>query len=219
MIPLRDHTPPQSFPLVTYALITVNVLVFLYMVNLTEPAAETFVRQYALIPREVSRGTDLFTFVTSMFLHGGFGHIIGNMLFLHIFGDNLEDALGKIRFLLFYLIAGIGGSLLQVMVQPGVTIPNLGASGAISGIMAGYLILFPTHRVDMLFTFGYFLRRATVPAYTMIFYWFAIQFISGLGSLPALADATGGVAYFAHIGGFLTGLVLIFLMPRKRYIT
>lgn len=203
MIPLRDHNPSGSIPLVTYTLIAINVLVFVFMMGLDERSLESYIAHYALIPRDIIRGIGLTTLITSMFLHGGVGHIVGNMLFLHIFGDNIEDKLGPVKYLGYYLLCGLGASFLQILVDPLSDIPNLGASGAIAGVMGGYLLLFPKHRVDILFSFGLYMQRASVPAYTMLFYWFVAQLFSGVGSLAI--PAGGGIAYFAHIGGFIAG--------------
>jgi len=153
-----------------------------------------------------------------MFLHGGLGHIAGNMLFLNIFGDNLEDKLGHFRFFFFYLICGLGASFLQLSTDLTSTIPSLGASGAIAGVMGGYLVLFPKQQIDVLFSFGLSLRKMTVPAFTMLAYWFIAQLFSGVGTLGM--ESMGGVAYFAHIGGFTSGWILISLFraitKRKR---
>ncbi len=216
MIPLRDHNPSGRMPIITYLLIGLNVLVFLYTLTLPEDLLMKFIDQYAIIPALVSQGQNLFSLISSMFLHGGFGHIIGNMLFLNIFGDNLEDKLGHIKYLLYYLICGLGASALQIIISPNSTIPNLGASGAIAGIMGGYLVLFPRQRIDILFSLGWSLRRTTVPAYFMLFYWFIAQLFSGAGSLVYSDETMGGVAYFAHVGGFITGWLLIKLLPKKR---
>lgn len=207
MIPLRDHNRTATTPIVTPILIGVNILVFLYMMTLGDAGILRFAETYAVIPSDIVRGVSLATLLTSLFLHGGIWHIVGNMLFLHIFGDNLEDTLGRVRYLFYYLMSGIGASLLQIATNPNSDIPNIGASGAIAGLMGGYLLLFPKHRIDVLVPFGLFMSRATVPAYTMLFYWFFVQFLSGTGSLGIGAE--GGIAYFAHVGGFLTGIVLI----------
>lgn len=210
MIPLRDHNPSRNFPIVTYALIGSNVLVFFLMMGMEETRLEEFIRTYAIQPREIVAGLSLSTLFTSMFLHGGIGHIVGNMMFLHIFGDNLEDYLGKIKYLGYYLLSGLTGSFLQIAADPSSTVPNLGASGAIAGLMGGYLVLFPKHRVDILLPFVGFLETATVPAYSMLLYWIFAQFFSGFGSLSVAAE--GGVAYFAHIGGFLSGVGMIYVV-------
>ncbi len=211
MIPIRDHNPSGRTPFFTYALISINSLIFLFMITLSEPSLEQFVDQFALIPAMITNGQNFFTLITSMFLHGGIGHIVGNMLFLNIFGDNLENVLGHVKFLLYYLMAGLAGSLLQIVSDPTSTIPNLGASGAIAGIMGGYLLLYPRHKIDVLFSFGLFLQKVTLPAYTMLFYWFIAQLFSGVGELAF--SFTEGVAYFAHVGGFLAGYLT--LLPIK----
>ena len=183
MIPLRDHNPSGSTPFITYLLMAINILVFGYMFLLPENLLMGFIDQYAIIPGLIVKGQNLFSLISSMFLHGGIGHIIGNMLFLNIFGDNLEDRLGHIKYLLYYFVCGLGASALQILINPASAIPNLGASGAIAGIMGGYLVLFPRQRIDILFAFGWVLRRVTVPAYFMLFYWFIFQLFSGAGSL------------------------------------
>jgi membrane associated rhomboid family serine protease len=209
MIPIKDHNPSGKFPAVTYSLITINIIVFIFTFLLPETELMQFIDNYALIPSLITSGQSFYTLLTSMFMHGSIAHIFSNMLFLHIFGDNLEDRLGHIKYLVFYLLCGLGASFLQIFVNTGSTIPNLGASGAIAGIMGGYLVLFPRHRVDILFSFGFTFRRATVPAYFMLFYWFIAQLFVGLGSLAYMDQAMGGIAYFAHIGGFLTGWSLL----------
>ncbi|MBI5405249.1 MAG: rhomboid family intramembrane serine protease [Candidatus Kerfeldbacteria bacterium] len=210
MIPLRDHNPSGKPPYVTYTLIAINVAVFAYMFFLGDDV-DAFVGQYAMIPNVIVNGRGLTTLLTSIFLHGGFGHIIWNMLFLNIFGDNLEDRYGHLRYLGFYLLAGLAGSALQIAVDPASTIPNLGASGAIAGVMGGYLVLFPRERIDVLWTFG-FIGTSTVPASAMLIYWILFQFLFGFGSLGV--DG-GGVAYFAHIGGFAFGFLLTRLRKPK----
>lgn len=214
MIPIRDHQPSGITPWLTYLLIGINVFIFFYMLSLSPGELDFFIYKYAVIPRKISEGKDLYTLITAMFLHGGFGHIIGNMLFLNIFGDNLEATLGKIKFLFYYLFCGIIGSLFQISLDPYSNIPNLGASGAIAGLMGGYLVLFPHHLIDVLFSFGFFWHKATVPAFVMLFYWILFQFIAGLGSLVSLQQ--GGIAYFAHIGGFLSGIVFIKFLAKKK---
>lgn len=179
------------------------------MLGMSPGELEAFIMQFALIPREIVAGQDLYTLLTSMFLHGSIGHIIGNMLFLFIFGDNLEDTFGHVGYLIFYLLAGLAASALQIITDPGSVIPNLGASGAIAGLLGGYLILFPNHRVDILVPIGGFMRTATVPAYTMLVYWIIAQVFGGLGSLGVEG---GGIAYFAHIGGFIGGIILTILL-------
>lgn len=214
MIPIRDHNPSGKTPFVTYLLIAVNSLVFAYMFFLPENLLENFINNYALVPALVTQGQNLISLFTSIFMHGSLGHIFGNMLFLNIFGDNLEDTLGHIGYLLFYLVCGLGASGLQILVGPSSTIPNIGASGAIAGVMGGYLVLFPRHEVDVLFAFGWVLRRVRLPAYTMLFYWFLAQLLYGVGSLGF--PQMGGIAFFAHVGGFVVGFLLIWLFRRVR---
>ena len=207
MIPLRDHNKSNTFPFVTYILMAINIAVYLYMYfYLGDRSFDRFIETWAMQPSEIVVGASLVTLITSVFVHGGFLHLAGNMLFLNIFGDNLEDTLGHVKYLIYYLAAGLGASILQIVVDPASRIPNLGASGAIAGLMGGYLILFPKHRVDVLLPVFGWLQEASVPAYTMLFYWFVLQLFSGAGSLGA---AGGGIAYFAHVGGFVTGVILI----------
>lgn len=206
MIPLRDNNPSGKTPVIAYLLIAINSLVFLSMLGLGESALKLFYDQYALTPAMVIKGQTLYTLVTSMFLHGSFGHIIGNMLFLNIFGDNIEAVFGRIKFLLFYLICGFGASFLQIITDPLSTIPNLGASGAIAGVMGAYLVLFPRNEVEVLYQGFIGSRTQTVPAYAMLFYWFIAQLFGGVGSLAV--STGGGIAFFAHVGGFITGVVI-----------
>ena len=222
MFPLRDDNPTERTPFVTIALIVVNILVFLWEVSLPVPAREAMFQNLALVPRYLTQGAafdapipPVLTIVTSMFLHGGFMHVGGNMLYLWIFGNNIEDRLGSGRFLLFYLICGTAAALLQVAMAPASRIPMVGASGAIAGVLGAYILLFPHARVLILFIFGFFLRTSYVPAMIVLGLWFVMQLFSGVGSLgvPTRAD-TGGTAFFAHIGGFVAGLVLVKLFER-----
>lgn len=215
MIPIRDHNPSGRVPIINYLLIGINILVFGYMFLLPENLLMNFINQWAIIPTSIVQGKNLVTLFTSMFMHGSLGHIIGNMLFLNIFGDNLEDQLGHLKYLIYYLICGLGASALQIFISSVSSIPNLGASGAIAGIMGGYLVLFPREKIDILFSFGWSLRQATVPAYFMLFYWFLAQIFSGVGSLAFMDQAMGGIAFFAHVGGFLTGYLLVLPFKRK----
>ena len=210
MLPIKDHTPSGKIPILNFLLLGINIAVFFFMFGMSEPGLEMFVNQYALIPNLVVNGQNLYTLVTSMFFHGSLGHLFGNMLFLYIFGDNLEDRLGSIKYLFFYILVGLGATALQIFLNPASGIPNLGASGAIAGIMGGYLVLFPRHGIDVLVFFGFVVRIITVPAYTMLLYWFLFQFLAGLGTI-GIAE-TGGIAYGAHVGGFVTGVVLLLLL-------
>ena len=207
MIPLRDHNPTRRFPFINYLLIIFNVAICIYTYTLSLPALEDFFNRFALTPTIVFQGENLLSFLTSMFLHAGLGHLLGNMLFLHIFGDNLEDYFGHFRYLLFYLACGLAADFAQIFVDPTSTIPQVGASGAIAGVMGAYLLLYPQHRIDILFSFGWWYEQTTLPAWTMLFYWFLAQLLTGVGSLGMVEE--GGVAYFAHLGGFLAGMILV----------
>ena len=206
MFPIRDHNPSGRTPYVTFGLIAINAVVFLgYWLTLTtETQLNYFFFQWGLVPENVMRGQGLLTVVTSMFLHGGWMHILGNMLFLWIFGDNLEDEMGHGGFALFYLLSGLAAAAGQVAAAPYSPVPMVGASGAIAGVMGGYLLLFPKARVDVLFIFVIFFRIFAIPAWIVLGVWFGIQLFSGAAS-PV--DG-GGVAYWAHAGGFVGGLVL-----------
>ena len=213
MFPLRDHNPSGRTPYVTWLLIAINVIVFAsYAAKFTDnQAISAFFGSYALIPARISSGDGYYTVVTSMFLHGGFMHIAGNMLFLWIFGDNMEDEMGHLGFLGFYLASGIGAALAQFAVAPLSTVPMVGASGAIAGVMGGYLLLFPKARVDILFIFIVFFKVVPVPAWIMLGVWFGLQFINGIA-----ADLNaGGVAYWAHAGGFIVGFLLTLPLFRR----
>ena len=222
MLPIGDERvqggPP---PLITYGLIALNVLAFL--VELTQPsesALQSFIQAWGVVPREYSMARDLpptiplpfwSTLFTSMFLHGGWMHLGGNMLYLWIFGDNLEKVMGGVRFLIFYLACGVAASLAHIFFGSGSTIPAVGASGAISGVLGGYLLLFPKNTVRVLTRGGV----AHVPAIVVLGFWIVIQMINGIGSMAATTE-TAGVAYMAHIGGFVAGLLLVKLMASSR---
>jgi membrane associated rhomboid family serine protease len=204
MFPIRDHNPSGGTPFVTIALIAINILVFLGYFSLPEGQLQDFFMTWGLVPARFMSGQGLETLVTSMFLHGGWMHLGGNMLFLWIFGDNLEEEMGHFGFLLFYLASGVAAALAQVLPDPGSFAPMVGASGAIAGVMGGYLLLFPRAKVDVLFIFFIFFRIFAIPAWIVLGIWLAIQIFSGV-STPT--DA-GGVAYWAHVGGFAAGLIL-----------
>lgn len=206
MLPIRDHNPSRRTPFVTYTLIAVNILVFLSYSGLFQNprALSQFYAAYALIPAEFSNGIAMETIFTSMFLHGGWMHLLGNMLFLWIYGDNMEDEMGHAPFLGFYLCAGLAAGLAQVLSAPYSPIPMVGASGAIAGVMGGYLLMFPKARVDILIILIVYFRILPVPAWMVLSLWFVWQFIGGIGADPN----AGGVAYWAHAGGFAAGLML-----------
>lgn len=207
MFPIRDHNPSLRRPYVTWILIALNIAIFLGTWPFLKSDEEVFVLfdAWGMVPSHVMLGEDWEGIVTSMFLHAGWMHLIGNMLFLWIFGDNLEDALGHAKYLGFYLACGIAAALIQFMADPFSPIPMVGASGAIAGVLGGYLLMFPKARVDIFLFFLIFFRIIAVPAWIMLGLWFAIQVFSGV-SMPS---DEGGVAYWAHAGGFVAGLVLI----------
>ena len=209
MFPIRDTQPSYSTPVVTVVLIVINILVFLFEFSLDPYSQNALIFTYGLVP-------DRFHFtnvLTSMFLHGGWMHVLGNMWFLWIFGDNIEDILGHGKFLLFYLLCGIAAAMTQTYLSLDSRVPMVGASGAIAGVMGAYLVKFPRSRIYSL-VFYIFITTIEVPAWLMLIYWFFIQFISGLGSLAA-PTAQGGTAFFAHVGGFVAGIGLIYLMGAK----
>jgi membrane associated rhomboid family serine protease len=214
MFPIGDDDvkggPP---PLVTWALIGLNVLVFVLEISRPEAALQTFIEAWGVVPREYAAARDLaptiaapfwFTLFSSMFLHGGWMHLGGNMLYLWIFGDNIERLSGPVKFLIFYLVCGLAASAAHILFNLQSPIPAVGASGAISGVLGGYLLLFPKNRVRVLTRGGV----AHVPAMVVLGFWIVLQFINGVGSI-AQTDETAGVAYMAHIGGFVAGLALV----------
>ena len=219
MFPIGDENEHSGLAFVTIALIVLNVIAFLNEINRPEEAVQAFIFAWGVVPREYVAGVDLpplipypywSTMITSMFLHGGWGHLGGNMLFLWIFGDNIEHRLGHLRFVIFYVICGLAASIAHIVLNSGSAVPAVGASGAISGVLGGYLLMFPRNRVYVM-TWG---GVVGVPALFMLGLWIVMQFISGM-----TADARGGgVAYMAHIGGFVAGLVLapLFALGRSR---
>lgn len=205
MFPIRDHEPSRRFPFVTIGLIAVNVLVFLQ--ELAAPNLETFIRSWALVPSTVDLAHPLswFPFLTSQFLHAGIAHILFNLWYLWIFGDNVEGHFGHGRFLGFYLLSGVIAGVVQFFFLLGSDIPMLGASGAVAGVLGAYWVLFPHHKVDTLLPYFGFWSRTTLPAGVVLLFWFVCQLFSGVGSLALDSAATGGVAFWAHIGGFAFG--------------
>jgi membrane associated rhomboid family serine protease len=227
VIPLKDDIPSQAVPFMTLTLIGLNVLAFAYQLSLhIEPAAhraaEEFVREFGIIPCRLTghcrvpedAAAPVLTIFTSMFLHGGLLHLGGNMLYLWIFGNNVEDILGHVRFVLLYFGAGISAALAQTVVDPTSAIPMVGASGAVAGVLGAYLLLFPYATILTLVVFGFFWRFIHVPAVVVLGLWIVFQFLSGYFSLGAMGPE-GGVAFFAHIGGFFVGMALLFVLrPR-----
>ncbi|MEM6304377.1 MAG: rhomboid family intramembrane serine protease [Pseudomonadota bacterium] len=214
MFPIRDHNPSGRTPYVTYALMLANIGIFLsYFWLLYDPRTEyEFYNTWALVPIRLTNGVEPEALLTSMFLHGGWLHLAGNMLFLWIFGDNVEEEMGHLMFLVFYLACGVAAGIAQVAAAPYSNVPMVGASGAIAGVMGGYLLLFPRAKVDIFIFFIVFFRIFPIPAWIMLMIWFGIQFFGGLGTDPD----QGGVAYWAHAGGFLAGFVLIIPLWLKR---
>ena len=210
MFPIGDDdSAERTVPVVTYALIALNVVFFFVELNGGDP----FIQRWSVVPSRLmaNPGGDFITVFTSMFMHGGWLHLGGNMLYLWIFGDNVEDRFGHAKFLVFYLICGIAATFAQVAFSTGSNVPNLGASGAIAGVLGSYLILFPRGQVRVLMGRGV----VPMPALVVIGMWIVLQFINGVGSITQSAE-TGGVAYMAHIGGFVAGLVLTFLFGGRR---
>lgn len=214
MIPLRALLFRQSAPVTTILLITVNVLCFLYEMAMPLYMRDRFIAHYALIPDQLRFAT----LITSMFLHGGWLHLIGNMWFLWVFGSHIEDAMGSAKFLIFYLISGVASAAVQFLTSLGSPVPTIGASGAIAGVMGAFLILYPRVRVVTLIFILIFVTTIDIPAAFMLIYWFALQLLSGLGSLTSVSQAQG-IAWFAHVGGFVAGIFLVrmFAGNRRRY--
>ena len=214
MIPLRDDVRSETRAYVTYTMVGACVLVFIlqFMSELSNPSIEkSIVYNFGMIPAQVLHGQRLWTLITSMFLHGGFLHIIGNMLFLWIFGDNVEDAFGHWGYLGLYVLSGIFGSVLHALLAAGSQVPTIGASGAISGVLGAYLILYPRARVLTLVPIFFFIRIIHLPAFLLLGFWILLQVLYGCASAPG----TTGVAYFAHIGGFGVGVVLALLIRNR----
>ena len=211
MIPLRDTQRSYSPPVVTVLLIVANAVVFFYELSLDPFSRNHLIAVYGVVPDHLRYAS----LVTSMFLHGGWMHIIGNMWFLWIFGDNVEDILGHGPYLVFYFLCGIAAGLTQVMVNPDSNLPTIGASGAIAGVMGAYLVKFPHSRILTLIPIFFFLTTYELPAAFVLLYWFIIQFFSGVGSVAYSHASQGGTAWFAHVGGFITGIVLVSIMPKR----
>ena len=210
MIPLRDVIPSRTTPGVTISLIVLNVLVYLFALMLTADGRSAFIYAFGLVPAYFA----IANIFTAMFVHGGFVHLAGNMLFLWIFGDNVEDRVGHGRFIVFYLACGVAAALAQTMMSPNSLVPMVGASGAIAGVMGAYLVLYPHSRVLMLFPFPVFVFE--LPAVAFLGVWFLIQFLNGINQLPVFEKnaISGGVAFWAHVVGFVAGVILILFMKR-----
>jgi rhomboid family protein len=212
MIPLRSTERARSTAVVTLVLILINTAVFLYEQMLPSWALDSFISHYGLIPDRLRMSSIL----TSMFLHGGWLHLIGNMWFLWVFGRAIEDLIGSGRFLGFYILCGVAAALVQVFFNPYSRVPTVGASGAIAGVMGAYLIKFPRARITTLVFIFIFITTVDIPAVFLLLYWFAIQFFMGVGSIGYSQVSSGGVAWFAHVGGFLAGMLLVNLFGQKQ---
>lgn len=224
MFPYRDKNPSGTFPFVTVAIIVVNTIVFIYELSLGRNLEE-FIYMYGVIPARVMHffsvpGGDVksvfMPFITSMFLHAGFMHLIGNMWYLWIFGDNIEDRLGHFKFLAFYLVCGVGASIIFLFFGSKSLVPCVGASGAIAGVLGAYMITFPKARVMTFLILGFFWTRVELPAIVVLGFWFVIQFFSGTAAVASRDVAGGGVAWWAHIGGFIIGIALMYLFPKRK---
>ncbi len=224
MIPLRDDQPSFGTPAVTYFLIAFNFLIYLFEATLSEPGLHDLIRQFALIPDHVALGLAgqagglagaVFPMFTSMFLHAGWMHVIGNMWALWIFGDNIEDQLGHFLYLVFYVACGLGAAVLHVLLNWGSPIPTVGASGAIAGVMGAYLLLYPRARVSTFLPPFFFFA---LPAWVVLGYWIVVQFFSGAAKSVVYArqGTGGGIAFWAHVGGFVVGMILIKVLPERK---
>lgn len=218
MIPIKDDVPTNTFPFITISIIAVNVLVFLYQLGLGFDRAEFFIYRTAAIPYEVTRFVDVFppsivpppfTVFTAMFVHAGLLHLGGNMLFLWIFGDNIEDNFGHVRFIFFYLGAGVVASMAHILLDPNSTVPMIGASGAVAGVLGAYFLLYPRAKVLTLVFLIFFISMVRVPAVFFLGVWFIIQLLSSGGG------GGGGIAWYAHIGGFITGMAIVLIFRPK----
>jgi membrane associated rhomboid family serine protease len=224
MIPIRDTIPSRHVPVVTWGLILLNALIFLFELSLPQRELEQFFYAFGLVPANIAKidwsqglgvlGEDFWPFLTMMFVHGGWLHIIGNMWMLYLFGDNVEDCMGSGRFLLFYLLCGLTAGLVQYLSNPNSEVPSIGASGAIAGVMGAYLVLFPQARIITLIPILFFPLLVQIPAVFFLGFWFLTQLFSGLAS--AGDTAASGIAWWAHVGGFTAGILLHFLFVQPR---
>lgn len=211
MFPLWDDRPTKTKPFVCILLIVVNIAVFLHEIQLDQQLRNEFIMRFGLVPDRLHFSA----LVTMQFLHGGWMHIIGNMVFLWAFGKSLEDAMGHGKFLVFYLLTGVAAALTQVFFNPGSQVPMVGASGAIAGVMGGYLLKFPKARIYSLVFIFIFIARVEIPALFFLPYWFLSQVVSGYGTVAYSNLSEGGIAYFAHIGGFVAGMVLVIVLGTR----
>ncbi len=213
MLPISDdNRGRRSTPFITFALIGINILVFFYQLTLSQRELIRFFSEWGAVPLLVTEEGRWLTLLSSTFLHGGWLHLGGNMLFLWVFGDNVEDVMGHVGYLIFYLLTGVAASATQVFLDTSSEIPLVGASGAISGVLGAYIVLFPHGRIITLLFIGFFVTTFMLPAWAMIGYWIVLQFIQGFASLSVQTMETGGVAFFAHVGGFVFGAALVKLV-------
>jgi membrane associated rhomboid family serine protease len=214
MIPLRSTERTYSKATIVTSLIVLNILIFLYQATMDQYTLEPFVERWGIVPDAISQ--HLYTLITSMFLHGGWLHVLGNMLYLWVFGRGVEDLIGSGPFLAFYMVCGLAAGILQVITNPYSHLPTIGASGAIAGVMGAYVIKFPRARIVTLIPIFVFITTAEIPAWIMLVWWFVIQLFNGFGSLATANYSGGGTAWFAHVGGFVAGMLLIRAFPIKR---
>ncbi|MCS7287297.1 MAG: rhomboid family intramembrane serine protease [Anaerolineae bacterium] len=219
MIPLADDIPSRRLPVITYLIIAINILVFFFELSLGR-YLDRFIAIFGLTPWYIVNWSSYpFVFITvftSMFLHAGWIHLFGNMLYLWVFGDNVEDAMGHLRFLFFYLLSGCAAAFAQVLVNPLSKVPMIGASGAVAGVLGAYFLFYPRARVIMAVPFFFYLQMISVPALLVLGSWFLVQLLNGFATITASTAVTGGVAWWAHIGGFVAGLVLGPIFRRRR---
>jgi membrane associated rhomboid family serine protease len=217
MIPLKDDNPRLAFPLVNTLLIVLNVAVYIHEMILSKDEMDLFIETYGAMPANISQGLNYSTLFTSMFLHGGPLHILGNMLYLFIFGDNIEGSMGSVRYLIFYLICGLGAAMSHILFDPLSQVPMVGASGAISGVLGAYMITYPKARVLVLLPILFYISTFRVPALVVLGLWFLNQLISGFVLASSVGgQSMGGIAWFAHIGGFVVGMLLVKLFAKKQ---
>jgi len=212
LIPIKDSVRPRSFPFVNTALIFLNILVFAYQLTLDPVALRELYTSLGVVPARLGLFDE--TLITATFLHGGWAHIIGNMLYLWVFGDNVEDRLGHTRYLFFYLLAGVAANFGHALANPLSPIPTIGASGAVAGVLGAYFLLFPRSRVLALVPLGFFLQLAEVPAVLFLFLWFVLQLLNGVANLGAPNTMAQGIAWWSHISGFAVGFLFIMLLAR-----
>lgn len=211
MIPIRDDNPRERFPFVNSLFIALNLAIFLHQFSLSPEALQAFIADYGAVPQKIVAHESYANIFTSMFLHGGVMHLVGNLLYLYIFGDNVENLMGSLRYFIFYALCGVGAALAHILTNTGSAVPMIGASGAISGVLGAYMVGYPRARVLVFFPLFFFFR---VPALIVLGVWFVNQVTGGIAALGV--DLTGGIAWFAHIGGFVLGVILVKFFEQKK---